>query len=256
MGRPSFRDLVAAVVIGIGWLGTIAAPSLAQGQRRTAAEDVPAFVLPDRTASAGTVEPPPELPSEAHYLTPSALEVHTTAAGHTAESVQTVTRTVDRVRVDMPGNREWLYVRNPVDARRVSAWLTDHAAKTIVVYDESDLRQTMGIRGWLDVLTLGFDSGTLAHRTPVGEARRAFDLPFQHFTIPAADAAVQEVWWHQGQLLPLKIVRRRPAASSTVVTVRQRRLDVDLRRIASPATRFPHYRQLDFADWLEGLHER
>lgn len=206
-GRLSLSALLAAVAIGIGLHAALAAPAFAQGRRAPHPGDVPTFVFPERAAAPRTVEPPPALPPEALDVTPSIFAVHAGTEGSPA-AVQTVTRTVDRVLVEMPGNIEWLFVRNPTDIRRVSAMWTDHATKTIVVYEESDLRRTMGIRGWLDVITLGTDASS-----------------------------------------------RSALAASPVVTVRQHQEDVDLSRLASPATRFPGYRQFDFADWLEGLHE-
>lgn len=184
------------------------APARAYGQGRSGPENVPTFVLPVRTAPPDAEEPPPALPPEALDVTPSVLEVHAATDGPTAAR-QIVTRTVDRVLIESPGNREWLFVRSPTDVRRASAMWTDHATKTIVVYDDSDLRRTMGIRGWFDVIAPTLDAGG----------------------------------------------RRAPSGTDTV-TVRQRHVDVDLGRVASPITRFPNYRQLDYADWLEGLHER
>ncbi len=257
MGRPSFRHGAAAVAIGIGLAVTIPVSPLAQGHRRGGSEDVPIFIVPTRAPAAARPASPPDLPREALALVSATLQLQTTRGASGAAVVQTVTRTADRVHVETGAGRELLYMRNPTDVRRVSAMLTDHTARTTVVYDESDLRRVLGIRGWLDVLTLGFDPGRFAELRPVSGTRRAFDLPFEHLEGPGSADGVLEAWWHQGELLPLEVVRRRPESDApVVVTVVQRSLAVDRQRLALPTTRFPDYRQLDFADWLEGLHER
>jgi hypothetical protein len=51
-------------------------------------------------------------------------------------------------------NREWLFQRNSVDSRRVSATITEHPEKAVVEYAESDVRNLLGINGWAEVLKL------------------------------------------------------------------------------------------------------
>lgn len=254
MERPSLRHLAVAVVAVIPHLFAVTAS--AQGHRGQAG-DVPSFLAPVRTSqSAGPVTPPPDLPAAAQTVTPSTLEIATAAAPDGAAVVHSVTRTIDRLHIDTGSGREWLYLRNPVDPRRVSALLTDHASRTIVVYDESDLRNTMGLRGWLDVLALGFDPGSLDQLERQNEERQAFSLAFQRFTARLADAVVREAWWNPSELLPLQVTRRRMQGEPVVVTVRQWRAAIDRERLVLPSERFPAYRQLELADWLEGLHER
>ena len=48
-------------------------------------------------------------------------------------------------------------MRNSVDPRRVSGMLIDHASRSIVVHEESDLRSRLGIDGWAEALLLGLD---------------------------------------------------------------------------------------------------
>ncbi|HEY8145483.1 MAG TPA: hypothetical protein VIG06_22540 [Kofleriaceae bacterium] len=67
-----------------------------------------------------------------------------------------VTRAGDRVHVSYgTGRPEWLFVRNPVDGRRVSAIQFDRAARVVVEWDESELRMAGIAEGWDDVARLG-----------------------------------------------------------------------------------------------------
>ena len=67
-----------------------------------------------------------------------------------------VTRAGDRVHVSFePGRPEWLFARNPVDRRRVSAIQFDRAARVIVEWDESELRMAGIAEGWDDIARLG-----------------------------------------------------------------------------------------------------
>ena len=50
------------------------------------------------------------------------------------------------------GQREWLFERNRIDTRRVTASVVEHAEKTIVLYGESDVRNLLGLNGWAEVL--------------------------------------------------------------------------------------------------------
>ena len=108
--------------------------------------------------------------------------------------------------------REWLYVRNPIDPRRVSGVMIDHETRVLVTYEESDLRNARGIRGWLDVLALGLDPDTLEVDDAIG-------------------------------------------AHTPPVSVRWIRFSVDAALLAWPTARLPNYREIAYADWLEGLGE-
>jgi hypothetical protein len=257
-GRPLLRRLAAVVVVGCGLQAGEPMASFAQSRHQGGAEDVPSFVVPERAAAAPRPALPPNLPAPALVITPATLEVQTSGVASGTTVVQTVTRTAERVHIDTHDGREWLYVRNPADTRRVSARLIDHASQTIVVYDESDLRNVLGTVGWLDVVSLGISPDTLAQLRMAGGERRTFGLTFRHFVAPAPGAAaVRDVWWQERELFALEITRHQPGQGvPRVVTVREFRPDVEEARLAAPAARFPHYRQVDFADWLEGLHER
>lgn len=255
--RPARRAALLPALLSISLALAVPSPVPAQSRQPTGAEDVPTFILPHRTGLPSPVVAPPEVPATALRIAPATLTVATVGASAGPALVHTVTRTADRVHVDTGGGREWLYVRNPVDARRVSASRVDHTARTIVVYDESDLRNAMGIRGWLDVLTLGFDAAAIEQLSTAPDPKPAFGLIFEHLTATASDTEVRDVWWSRAEYLPLEVVRRRPGgAEPIVVTIRDRRTEIIRPRLEAPTTRFPAYRQMDYPDWLEGLHER
>jgi hypothetical protein len=168
-----------------------------------------------------------------------------------------VTRTADRVHVAAGPDREWLYVRNPVDPRRVSATLVDHKSQTLVVYDESDLRNTLGIRGWADVLTLGFDMAVLSELPETSESRSTGTLTFSRYATRSPVNGVREVWWNQSALLPLEVAKgEREAERTVVISIDRVSRDVAAQLLEPPAQRFPDYRRVDYPDWLEWLSER
>ncbi len=163
---------------------------------------------------------------------------------------QTVTRTAKRVHVQQSSDREFLYVQNPNDPARVSGWVVLHDEKVIVRYDESELRNWQGVRGWLDVLTLGVDLSTVSG-PPVPLAIKDVEgLTFVRHDRPRARGEADEIWWCQNQLLPLEVVRRLPEGS-TIVTVARIRPQVATELLDSPEIRFPNYRSVDLAEWLE-----
>jgi hypothetical protein len=93
---------------------------------------------------------------------------------------ETITRTVDRIHLSSEG-REWLFVRNVRDRRRVSGTLVDHAARAIVFYSESDLRNVVGVNGWADTLKLGFEPGLQVVRAVGGVNPALLRNPAERF---------------------------------------------------------------------------
>jgi hypothetical protein len=161
---------------------------------------------------------PPALPPEALEVTPLTLELRITS-GPGAFRTETIARTVDRVHVKENEAREWLFVRNPVDVRRVSAYLVEHSERTIVVHDESDLRHEMGMRGWLDVLTMGLDPGAVADLEPTAEPKQV-------------------------------------DSGAGLVTIQRILAGVDPQVVRLPQDRFPAYRVIDRAELLEDRERR
>ena len=122
------------------------------------------LAIPTRRTPDAPPGPPPNLPEGAEGIAPLTIQAivrrHTTS-GASETLRQTISRTADRIHLAADNGREWLFERNPRDPRRVSAALIEHASQAIVRYEESDLRMTLGIRGWADVLALGVESELL-----------------------------------------------------------------------------------------------
>lgn len=211
-------------------------------------DDLTVPVMPARRlVEAAPTEPPP-LPPGANRIRPLTLEVRvTTRAGGRAQTrVQTVTRSLDRVHVATGTGVEWLFERNPVDPRRVAASAVQHADKTIVVYNESDLRMVLGIPGWSHVLTMGVDAlSVTAAASP--RARALAGLRFTHAAV-GGDGGRGRLWWNAEQLLPLEYGTADGTTSLAVVKIAAR---ADTARLAAPEFRFPGYRVVELADWLE-----
>lgn len=166
---------------------------------------------------------------------------------------QTMLRTIDRVLVVIDGtDSEWLFERNPVDHRRVSGSLIDHKASRILIHQESDLRLGQQLRGWMDILTLRFDTSALAALRATEETRTTNGITFARYTEPKPAArGIAEVWWSAALLLPERLTIRENAGSTTS-TVDSFVSGVDETKLAAPAMRFPSYRVLDVTDAREG----
>lgn len=217
------------------------------------------FAAPSRGARPPAPAAPPDLPAEALTLRPLTVEVtgRPVSLDGPDARVQRVTRTVDRVHVQVSPTREWLYVRNPIDARRVSGVMIDHGQRVLVTFEESELRNAVGLRGWIDVLTFGFDTATLVDMEATTESRVADAVAFRRFTARRSTDAVVEVWWNREDLLPLEVVVREPnGAAATPLAIQAIRGSVDQTLLRSPVSRFPTYREIGYADWLEGHPER
>ena len=218
----------------------------AAGERED--DDLTVPVLPARRLVAATPTAPPPLPPGADRVRPLTLEVRVTtrAGGRAHTRAQTVTRAFDRVHVATATGVEWLFERNPVDPRRVSASAVQHAEKVIVVYSESDLRMALGIPGWTHVLTMGIDAPSVS-ATSSGPARTMAGMRFARAEV-AADGRRGRLWWNADQLLPLEYGA---ADGTTGLAVVKIAAGADTARLAAPETRFPGYRVVELADWLE-----
>jgi hypothetical protein len=196
-----------------------------------------------RGAPEGRPASPPPLFPEAARVAPLTLHVRLQrqAAGRSESWRQTIHRTADRIHVAGTGRREWIFERNIRDARRVSGALIDHDTRTIVVYEESDLRNAFGIAGWASVLALGIDPGWFASLAPTEEKRIVKGIPVVRYTPVDRRGNPSEVWWAAGEGLPVAF----KIADGPV------KAGVDAVLLQSPASRFPHYVVVQFADWLE-----
>lgn len=219
------------VVVAVGPTGPGAITAPALPVRRGAALPPPAL--------------PPDLPSGAPAVQPFTvrLNVSSKAAGGPAVRMrQTVSRTADRIHIAIGNGTEWLFEQNPVDRRRVSGYAVLHGSKTIVAYSDSELRNMLGITGWTQVLTLGCE---LPAAAADGVARAVGDLAF---TRQADGAAGRGNWWNRAQLLPAECVSGDGRSHLVVDGVTA---GIDAALLTLPAQRFPAYREMPLADWLE-----
>lgn len=209
-------------------------------------------VLPKRRALDPPPFSPPSVPAEADAISPLTLDVmvlQQTPSGQVHTLRQTITRTSTRMHVAPSQGREWLYERNPIDARRLSAFLIDHTSKTIVSHSDSDLRNVLAISGWAQALTLGFDAALLANATPSRDIRVIDGITFARFRVPSGGKSL-DVWWSPEQLLTAEFTRT-DDKGLTRFSIQGIRRAVDQNVLRPPESRFPDYRSVDLADWLE-----
>jgi len=254
MHRSRTRRFAASSVLGAA---LAAALPVAPAGADLAAQDAGAaagIVLPARRPAGDHRAGPPELPDRAADVRPLTLEVRIVRSprdGRERAAHQVISRTADRVHLRFEDGDEWLFARNPVDPRRVSGLRIEHARRTIVEHEESDLRNRLGVRGWADVLLLGLDVESLAGLEPTGRTRTIRGIRFVERLSQRADASVRHVWWAPEQALPHSFVVSDPAGTSRV-KVERLRAGVDSALLRAPSLRFPSYRVVDLAEYLEG----
>jgi hypothetical protein len=206
-----------------------------------------------RRAPEARPAPSSLLPPGAERVAPLKLDVlirRQASPGRAERWHQTIHRTADRIYVAEPGRREWLFERNVRDVRRVSGSLIDHGSRTIIVYEESDLRNAFGIAGWAKVLALGIDPGWLSEFVTTEEARIVGGIHAVRYTPVDRRRNATEVWWSADEVLPVAFT----IADGTGVTrfsIERVDAGVDATLLRSPASRFPTYAVVQFADWLE-----
>lgn len=210
------------------------------------------LVQPTRRAPDAPPGAPPALPPGADRISPLTLDVvvRRQPAGAPAQVVRrTISRTADRVHLTAQDGPEWLFERNARDPRRVSGFRVDHAAGVIVVYDESDLRNAQGIRGWADILMLGLDRELLGSLHTTRKTRKVGEIRFRRYVAARVDGP-REVWWNDDQVLPGGFVSV-AASGSLRLSVERVRTGTHAAVLQRPTSRFPEYRAVDYADWLE-----
>jgi hypothetical protein len=236
-------------ITGVLVLASATARASAQGHHRPP-DAVPS--IPHRQAAA--VAAPAPLPNvlpgaEAVPALTLEIAVHRGAAGAGAEVIQRVTRGANRIHLAAEQAREWLFERNPVDGRRLAAYLVDHPSRTVVVYGESDVRMLLGLRGWADILSLGFAPERLAGYQRSGEQFTMGSVRFTRY-VPRRPGEA-DLWWSEHQLVAREFASPEPGGE-TRVRITSARNGVDAAVLELPPLRFPKYTIVDVADWLEG----
>ena len=214
------------------------------------------LVLPARRAPDPGPAAAPELPPGWERLAPITLQAvveRRSASGAVQTVRQTISRTTERLHVAAGAGTEWLFEQNPTDPRRAFGSRVDHRTRVIVLYDESDLRNLLGLRGWGHVLALGFDSSVLPELQASGRLRRLGTLSFRRYADESKRATVTVVWWSHEQVFPSQFTTKDRTGSMTF-SVGRVRAGADVSLLRPPAVRFPAYRVVDVADWLEHDH--
>jgi len=183
-------------------------------------------------------------------------EVETRSGTGVQASVQRkkVARTAARVHITFgEGAIEWLFVRNPLDGRRVSASLIDHRRRAIIEYDESELRTGGLARGWADVVGFGVQPESFARMRPTGRSETLGGFSFVENQLPEPGGdEVREVWWSREAAAPLRVST---LARHSEIVLQSLRPNVDESVLLDPRHRFPAYAVLDVADFREQHHE-
>jgi hypothetical protein len=237
---------IVAIVLGPGLS--------ASPQRAGGPGDPTSLVVAVRRTPPPAAEPvqPPSLTVGVMRIRPLTFTatIERRAEGRTSTETHVITRARDRMHVQIEAGREWLFQQNPVDGRRVSGALVDHATRTIVVHDESDLRRRLGLRGWADVVTFGIDDELLARFATTADARTVGGIRFTRYDAPAAQAGVSDVWWNRDHALPgaFTVARGLTSVRFSVSRIGP----VAKREVLAPSrSRYPDYRVIDLADWVE-----
>jgi hypothetical protein len=223
-----------------------------QPPQSTLTEGAGPLLIPARRSPASPPTAPPALPAAAEKVTPLTLETQVRRqAGKRVESIrQTVTRTADRVHTVSSDGREWLFERNSRDGRRGFGTLIDHPNRALILYDESDLRNMLGIRGWAQVLSLGFDHELLEDLQRKTVTRTIDTLRVVRHATDRKDVELREVLWSETDFLPGGFTSMQGGASLQF-SVQRIRAGVDAALLRPAAERFPAYRVIDLAEWLE-----
>ena len=215
--------------------------------------------LPQRkSAPRGPIPPLPDVPEHFDTLAPiTAKFVIRYSAGDTSrEFTHVVARTPNRVYVAFEGQgQEWLFLRNPVDGRRVTGQLIDHHQKAVLEFHESDLANAHVVGGWADVMTLGISLGQLEKMHATGESQVHQGIAFERYVGKTADERTSqvEVWWSAEYALPWKI-RRTMAQGEWVQELIALGRNVDQAFLKDPLKRFSEYATMDVVDWREESH--
>lgn len=241
-GQIVIRTIGSLVVLMVSVGGPVL---LAVGQSGPLQRD--AFTRPVRRP--GPAAPAaPILPAAVADVPAYTLTVTIAAEGGTGtvpRRTRAVSRTTDRVHVAEGRDSEWFFRRNPIDPARVSGSLVDHRAQRIVVHEESDLRNLLGISGWADVVSLGFDHRFLAEAAPTAHERHVSGVRFVQYTLPSTS-----FWWSAGAGLATEFTQQQ-GSRSLRVTIEALSPGVNETLLLDPLERFPAYQELDVAEWLE-----
>jgi hypothetical protein len=240
------------------WISVVAGAALVAGAvpfaqvRGASSTEEWVLTVPSRRKPDESPAAPLALPKGADRIAPVTIDLairRQSTSGPSQTVRQTIVRTADRIHI-ATRDREWRFERNPIDPRRASASAVDHRSQSIVLYEETDLRMMLGIRGWADVLSLGFDTELLAAAERMREVRTQDGLQFDRYRVNRADASLTDLWWCEEQSLPGSFTIT-DKAGSTRFAIERIRAGVDVSLLAPSEVRLPKYRVVSLAEWLE-----
>lgn len=216
--------------------------------------------LPKRKSTLrGPLPALPDVPEHFDTLAPITAKfvVRSGADDTSREFTRIVARTPNRMYVAFDGQgQEWLFLRNPLDGRRVTGHLIDHHQKAVLEFHESDLANARVVRGWADSVTLGLSLDHLENMRATGESQAHHGIAFERYVGKgSADERTSqaEVWWSAEYALPWKI-QRSTAQGEWVQELIELRMNVDQTFLKDPTKRFPGYAAMDVVDWREEAH--
>lgn len=128
---------------------------------------------PERISRSGTAPKDLELPE----LPPDADSLPEITVRLEGANKRIVSRSTHRIHLAMPDrNQEWLFIRNPIDGRRVTGILIDHEHHVLIDYPETDLRVEGIARGWANLISLDASMGEVTqgidHKLLLDPAKR------------------------------------------------------------------------------------
>lgn len=134
--------------------------------------------------------------------------------------------------------------------QRVSASMVDHRRRTIVEYDESELRSTGLARGWADVVGFGVQPEALQTLRPTRRRATLAGFEFsERLPVAGDEGDVRELWWSSEASAPLRVSHR-----GSEMTVKSLRAAGDAALLLDPRQRFSAYTMMDIADFREAHH--
>lgn len=196
----------------------------------------------------------PDLPDGLERLEPATLiiDTHISHGIRINTVTRKVTRTADRVHVEnLAGRQQWLFVRNPLDPRRVFGQLIDNQEQAILEYHESDLADADVGYGWADILGMGIPTSLMDELHPTDQTEEKYGMVFRKY-VPAAVSegaqknVPQEIWWSETHYLPLRVVDHNGALRQEITSVNGK---IDPSLLEDPRVRHNAYVVVDKADW-------
>lgn len=203
----------------------------------------------------GTPPPLPDVPVAMERIRPLrvAARIDRRIGDRVLHSEFIFTRSTNHAHVDFKNQeQEWLFLRNPVDNRRVSGVLIDHHGHAVLEYPQGDLLDAGVANGWAEVMSLGLPLDIFTKMVATGKSKTLNGIVFSQYLRKEPQSSntgiPEEIWWSRDYYLPLIIVRT-SMHGSWRQELTQIWFDLDWQVFKAPLKRYPHYTVSDNADW-------